>query len=125
MRKRKTQSKITKLTCEKFSAKVQDSVLFENVNVSLNVGQLAVLYGPRGSGKSAFLRSFALLNQEVYPNIEYAGNVYFDGQSIFQMDEKEVRQIVTYLDTNFLESLDYLNFKELIRLVLVQVINSK
>jgi len=125
MRKRKVQSKITKLTCEKFSAKVQDSVLFENVNVSLNVGQLAVLYGPRGSGKSAFLRSFAMLNQEVYPNIEYTGNVYFDDHSIFKMDEKEVRQIVTYLDTNFLESLDYLNFKELIRLVLVQVINSK
>jgi len=117
MRKRKIQSKITKLTCEKFSAKVQDSVLFENVNVSLNVGQLAVLYGPRGSGKSAFLRSFAMLNQEVYPNIEYTGNVYFDDHSIFKMDEKEVRQIVTYLDTNFLESLDYLNFKELIRLV--------
>lgn len=117
MRKRKIQSKITKLTCEKFSAKVQDSVLFENVDVSLNVGQLAVLYGPRGSGKSAFLRSFAMLNQEVYPNIEYTGNVYFDDRSIFKMDEKEVRQIVTYLDTNFLESLDYLNFKELIRLV--------
>ncbi|MGC9771666.1 ABC-type cobalamin/Fe3+-siderophores transport system, ATPase component [Fervidobacterium changbaicum] len=117
MRKRKIQSRINHLRCENFGAKVQESILFENVNLSLNVGQFAVLYGPRGSGKSAFLRSFALLNREVYPNIEYSGNVYLDDTSLFQIDEKEVRQIVTYLDTNFLESLDYLTFKDLVRLV--------
>jgi len=53
----------------------------------------------------------------VYPNINYSGNVYFDEKSIFDFDEKEIRQIVTYLDTNFLESLDYLSFEDLIRLV--------
>jgi len=117
MRKRRIQSVISKVTCENFGATVNESILFQDINLTLSVGNLAVLYGPRGSGKSAFLRSFAKLNQEVYPNIAYSGNIYFDEKSIFEFDEKEIRQIVTYLDTNFLESLDYLNFKELIRLV--------
>jgi len=117
MRRKKVQSAISNIRCENYGASVNGSVLFENINLTLSVGNLAVLYGPRGSGKSAFLRSFAQLNQEVYPNINYSGNVYFDEKSIFDFDEKEIRQIVTYLDTNFLESLDYLSFEDLIRLV--------
>uniref|UniRef100_A0A7C5Y8C2 ATP-binding cassette domain-containing protein n=1 Tax=Fervidobacterium nodosum TaxID=2424 RepID=A0A7C5Y8C2_9BACT len=117
MRRRKIESKIAQVRCENFTAKVGDSVLFEDINLSLKIGDIAILYGPRGSGKSAFLRSFASLNSEVYPSIQYAGKMLFDEKNINEFDEKTIREVVSYLDTNFLESLDYLNLKELITLV--------
>lgn len=117
MRRRKIESKIAQVRCENFTAKVGDSVLFEDINLSLKIGDIAILYGPRGSGKSAFLRSFASLNSEVYPSIQYTGKMLFDEKNINEFDEKTIREVVSYLDTNFLESLDYLNLKELITLV--------
>ncbi len=117
MKRKNSESKISKIRCENFSAIVGESVLFENINLTLNVGNIAVLYGPRGSGKSAFLRSFACLNKEIYPGIVYSGKMYFDDKNIQSLDEKTIRSIVGYLDTNFLESLDYINLKELIQIV--------
>lgn len=117
MRRKKVESKVSQVTFENFTAKVGDSVLFEDINLSLKIGDIAILYGPRGSGKSAFLRSFASLNSEVYPSIQYIGKMLFDEKNINEFDEKTIREIVSYLDTNFLESLDYLNLKELINLV--------
>ncbi|MGB9615451.1 MAG: ATP-binding cassette domain-containing protein [Fervidobacterium sp.] len=114
--KKRVQSAVTTIRCENFSAKVGESILFENINLTLNVKSIAILYGPRGSGKSAFLRSFAKLNAEVYPEIEYYGKMYLGDKDVQQIDEKTLRGIVSYLDTNFLESLDYLNLKELIEI---------
>ncbi|MEJ5258502.1 MAG: ATP-binding cassette domain-containing protein [Fervidobacterium sp.] len=117
MRKKNVQLTISKVLCENFTATVEESILFENINLELDVGKFVILYGPRGSGKSAFLRSFSRLNRETYPNIRYSGKMYFDTTNVEDFSEKEIRQIVTYLDTNFLESLDYLNLKELIEIV--------
>ncbi|HOA16437.1 MAG TPA: ATP-binding cassette domain-containing protein [Fervidobacterium sp.] len=108
--------KISRLEVKNLTALVGESILFEDLNMKLNSGTIAILYGPRGSGKSAFLRSLARLNMEVYPNITYTGKILLDDVDAASYKEKELRQIVTYIDTNFLESLDYLNFRELIRL---------
>ncbi|MCX7654498.1 MAG: ATP-binding cassette domain-containing protein [Fervidobacterium sp.] len=117
MKRKKVESKVTQVVCENFTAKVGESVLFENINLSLKTGDIAILYGPRGSGKSAFLRSLANLNPEVYPSVEYTGKILLEGKDISEYKEKELREIVNYLDTNFLESLDHLNLKELVYLV--------
>lgn len=117
MKKRKKENKITQLKCENFTAKVGEIILFEDINLSFKIGDIAILYGPRGSGKSAFLRSFAGLNSEIYPSIQYTGRMFFDEKNISEFDEKTIREIVSYLDTNFLESLDYLNLRELMNLV--------
>lgn len=116
MKKRNQTGKISEIVCENFSAKVGDNVLFENINARFIPGEITILYGPRGSGKSAFLRSIVNLNNEIYPGIQYSGRLLLDGKSIVEIDEKSLRQAVTYLDTNFLESLDYLTLRELINL---------
>ncbi|MGB4263073.1 MAG: ABC transporter ATP-binding protein [Fervidobacterium sp.] len=117
MKAQADQEQIPQLEVKDFTALVGESILFENLNISLNGGTIVILYGPRGSGKSAFLRSLARLNKEIYPDIRYSGEVILDGKDANSYKEKEIRQLVTYIDTNFLESLDYLSFKELIQLV--------
>lgn len=116
MRRKKQQNKISGITCENFSAKVGDNILFENINVNFVPGNITILYGTRGSGKSAFLRSLVNLNNEIYPAVQYSGRLLYDDKSITEIEEKTLRETVTYLDTNFLESLDYLTLKELIQL---------
>ncbi|MFN6992132.1 MAG: ATP-binding cassette domain-containing protein [Fervidobacterium sp.] len=116
MRKKDQTGKISEIICENFSAKVGENVLFENINARFIPGEITILYGPRGSGKSAFLRSIVNLNKEIYPGIEYSGKLLLDGKTTAEIDEKSLRQAITYLDTNFLESLDYLTLKELINL---------
>ncbi|QTA38291.1 ABC transporter ATP-binding protein [Thermosipho ferrireducens] len=90
--------------------------LFSDISFYLGVGESLVLYGPRGSGKSALLRTFVRLNEEVYDNVRYEGNVFLDGNDLFAINIKDLRNLVFYVDTNFLEALDYLRFDELLSL---------
>ncbi|MBT1247791.1 cobalamin ABC transporter ATPase [Thermosipho sp. 1223] len=99
-----------------FSAYSNNIPLFENINFSLNTGEIMVLYGPRGSSKSALLRSFARLNEEVYNDIRYVGSVNICGKDLFGYDVKDLRSKVLYIDTNFFEALDYLTFGEFLEL---------
>lgn len=117
MRKRQTEHQIGKIEIVGFTASVGGNLLFQELNFNLPAGTITLLYGPRGSGKSALLRSFARLNEEVYPKVEYSGYISFDGRKIEEYSEEELRQLVTYFDTNFLESMDFLNFKEIFQLI--------
>lgn len=117
MKKTKSQVNVTKVEVIDFSARVRGNYLFEKISTVFEAGNVTLLYGPRGSGKSAFLRSFAKLNEEIYPEISYSGNILFDGKDLQSFKEQELRQLVTYLDTNYLESLDYLTLREIMHLV--------
>ncbi|ABR30541.1 cobalamin ABC transporter ATPase [Thermosipho melanesiensis] len=99
-----------------FSGYSNNIPLFENISFSLDVGKILVIYGPRGSSKSALLRSFSRLNEEVYDDIKYDGTVNVCGKNLFDYDVKELRNDVLYIDTNFFEALDYLKFGEFLEL---------
>lgn len=106
------------LEVENFTGFANKVKLFENVTFDLEESNTLVLYGPRGSGKSALLRSFARLNEEIFDEIKYDGKVFLDQRDLFEYDIKQLRNLVFYSDTNFFEALDYLTFGELIELAI-------
>jgi phosphate transport system ATP-binding protein len=63
------------------------------VNLSIPDRSITALMGPSGSGKSTILR---VLNRliELYPEARVSGEVYLDGQNIFEMDVLELRRRV-------------------------------
>ncbi|MBO8161502.1 MAG: ATP-binding cassette domain-containing protein [Thermosipho sp. (in: Bacteria)] len=104
------------LEAEDFTGFASNVKLFENISFTLEEKSTLVLYGPRGSGKSALLRSFARLNEEIYDEVKYDGKVYLEEKDLFDFDIKAIRSLVFYSDTNFFEALDYLTFGELVDL---------
>jgi ABC-type phosphate transport system, ATPase component len=63
------------------------------VNLSIPDRSITALMGPSGSGKSTILR---VLNRliELYPEARVSGEVYLDGQNIFDMNLMELRRKV-------------------------------
>ncbi|MDK2840218.1 MAG: hypothetical protein PWP54_526 [Thermosipho sp. (in: thermotogales)] len=106
------------LEVENFTGFANKAKLFENITFKLEEKNILVLYGPRGSGKSALLRSFARLNEEIFDEIRYDGKVFLEDKDLFEYDIKELRNLVFYTDTNFFEALDYLTFGELMELAI-------
>ncbi|SHH45890.1 ATP-binding cassette domain-containing protein [Thermosipho atlanticus] len=113
-----TNQKKVILKVDDFTGFVNKVKLFENITFSLEERNILVLYGPRGSGKSALLRSFARLNEEIFDEVKYDGEVFLEGENLFDYDIKQIRNFVFYSDTNFFEALDYLTFGELIELAI-------
>ncbi len=118
MKKKQEERKIEKIKSEKLSAYVDSHPLFEDITFETERGTLTLVYGKRGSGKSAFLRSIARLNEEIYQEVRYHGKLLFDEMNALELPESEIRRHVTYFDTNFLESMDHLKFIDLIHLSL-------
>jgi phosphate transport system ATP-binding protein len=69
------------------------SPVITGVNLSIPDRSITALMGPSGSGKSTILR---VLNRliELYPEARVSGEVYLDGQNIFDMNVLELRRKV-------------------------------
>jgi len=69
------------------------SPVITGVNLSIPDRSITALMGPSGSGKSTILR---VLNRliELYPEAKVSGEVYLDGQNIFDMNVLELRRRV-------------------------------
>jgi phosphate transport system ATP-binding protein len=69
------------------------SPVITGVNLSIPDRSITALMGPSGSGKSTILR---VLNRliELYPEARVSGEVYLDGQNIFDMNVMELRRKV-------------------------------
>ena len=59
----------------------QHNVL-ENINLSINEGELVVLIGPSGCGKSTFLRLFNRMN-DLIPATRLTGEIRINGENIY------------------------------------------
>lgn len=68
----------------------EDRILFEQLNYSINAGDIVQVEGPNGAGKTSLLRILAGLSAP------YEGEVSFQGQSIYQESEL-YRQHLLYL----------------------------
>lgn len=69
---------------EQIKARTNCTIAVNNVNLSINEGEIFVVMGLSGSGKSSLLRCFNMLN------IPTEGSIEVNGKNITQMDKKEL-----------------------------------
>ncbi|WP_196593929.1 quaternary amine ABC transporter ATP-binding protein [Pectinatus sottacetonis] len=67
--------------------KTKATVAVNNVNFSINEGEIFVIMGLSGSGKSTLVR---LLNRLIEPT---SGNIYLDNMNISKLSKKSLRQV--------------------------------
>lgn len=101
-----------------FSMSIDGVSVLKNIDLVVKAGELTIVYGPRGAGKSALLRSLLRLNREIYDNVNWSGELRVNGKSITMYDKKTLRRLITYIEPSFVEALDHLRFGEFINLVL-------
>ena len=83
--KKHHKSRLCETRIENFSVKVGELKIFENINFTLNCGELTALIGPNGAGKSTLLKS-------ILGEVQHAGNLnYFDAKG------KHLRPIIGYV----------------------------
>ncbi len=74
------------LSAHQVSCERDDRILFENLDLSINKGDLIQLVGPNGAGKTTLLRLLAGLNQD------FDGEVRWHGKNIQQCFQDYARQ---------------------------------
>jgi phospholipid/cholesterol/gamma-HCH transport system ATP-binding protein len=79
-----TQIEVRNLT-KKFGRKL----VLDNVSVSIDRGKTTVIIGPSGCGKTVLMKHFIVLQRPT------AGEVYFDGQRIDHLSERELNRVRT------------------------------
>ena len=77
-----------KLRTKNLTRVVGEKVIVKNVNLSVMAGEVLMIVGPSGSGKSSLLR---LINRLDEPT---AGTVYLDGQDYRELPPLELRRRV-------------------------------
>ncbi|MGC9321541.1 MAG: ATP-binding cassette domain-containing protein [Kosmotogaceae bacterium] len=103
------------LSLEAFSLIVEGKNMLDSISLDVPVGSIALLQGARGSGKSALLRSFIHLNEELFDKVSYTGSIKLFGSDIEDLDRKSVRRRVAYVDTTFLEAMSNFSLIEFFR----------
>lgn len=103
---------------EDFEITIKNEKIIENVNLEIFPGETVLIYGPRDSGKSILLRSFVHLNEELFNEVNAHGGIFFSGKDVRELDRRFLRSQITYIDTSFVENMNFLNLKELLFLSL-------
>ncbi|MEO0423625.1 MAG: ATP-binding cassette domain-containing protein [Pseudomonadota bacterium] len=78
-----------------------DNCVFNNLTLSVPLGESAVVLGPNGAGKSTLLK---LLTREVYPTVKASSHVHVLGQSRWVVHElrRQLGIVSPDLQANFL-----------------------
>lgn len=76
------------IKAENIKVRYGDATILENVNMSVDEGEIFVIVGGSGSGKSTLLRQLIGLE---YPN---EGSVYIDGKNFTEAEGKERKKIL-------------------------------
>lgn len=64
-----------------------EKIIFDNVNVAVQKGEVISVIGPSGAGKSTFLRAINMLDAPT------SGKVNFENQDLTNLSEKELDQL--------------------------------
>ena len=78
-----------KNVCKTFSGKDNSVEALKDINLSIQKGDIYGIIGMSGAGKSTLVRCLNFLEKPT------SGNVYIEGQDLFQCNEKQLRQIRT------------------------------
>ena len=69
-----------------FSYPQQESLVLDDISLSILKGQFVVLCGPSGCGKTTLLRQFKTV---LAPHGDKSGSVYFEGRLLDELDQRE------------------------------------
>ncbi|WP_082853739.1 ATP-binding cassette domain-containing protein [Kosmotoga sp. DU53] len=105
------------LYLKNFTLKVNNEVKLENISLDVKRGQVALIYGTRGSGKSLLLRAFLHLNEEIFEVVQGEGEICFFGKSVLDIERKLLRKEIAYVDTSFLNAISFFSLHEFMRLL--------
>lgn len=75
------------LEVKNLSQKFGDNLVLSDLNETIQAGEVVVIIGASGGGKSTFLRSLNLLNHPT------SGQVLFEGQDLTTLNEKQLDHI--------------------------------
>jgi len=80
------------LKLENLKLSIDEKILFENLNLEVNAGEIHVLMGKNGVGKSSIAK--AIIGD---PNYQVEGNIFFDENNITNLDIYERAKKGIYL----------------------------
>lgn len=78
---------------ENLTVRINDKILLNNINFSLDKNQILCLLGKNGSGKSTLLRT-------ILGNLDYTGSCKIKGVENSALCEKERAQMMSYVPQN-------------------------
>nr|WP_254871320.1 MULTISPECIES: ATP-binding cassette domain-containing protein [unclassified Marinitoga] len=88
------------------------------IDIELYPNDSVLIYGERNSGKSSLLRAFVHLNEELFENVYGKGEIKFGEKDVREQDKKYLRSNITYVEPQYLQNLNYITLKELLKLSL-------
>ncbi len=77
----------TEIRVEGLTKRFGPQTIWEDVSLTLPAGEISVLLGPSGTGKSVFLKTLVGL---LKPN---AGSIWIDGRDVTKVSEKELYEV--------------------------------
>ncbi|BBE30797.1 ABC transporter ATP-binding protein [Tepiditoga spiralis] len=111
------------ITMSNFNLFINEEKILNDINLEIFSGETILLYGPRNSGKSALLRSFVHLNEELFNKVVGVGEIRFEDKDVRTIDKKLLRSLIIYSDTSFVENLNFLTLHEILQLSIGLKIN--
>lgn len=111
------------ITMSNFNLFIDEEKILNDINLEISSGETILLYGPRNSGKSALLRSFVHLNEELFNKVLGTGDIRFYDKDVRTIDKKLLRSLIIYSDTSFVENLNFLTLHEILQLSIGLKIN--
>src|SRR5690554_1271449 len=76
---------MNKLEIINFSVKIEDKLILDNVNLTINAGEVHAIMGPNGTGKSTL--ASAIMGNPAYEIV--SGEVLLDGENLLEMSVDE------------------------------------
>ncbi|WP_072864935.1 ATP-binding cassette domain-containing protein [Marinitoga hydrogenitolerans] len=101
-----------------FSLYMNNREVLKSINLNLYNNESVLIYGERNSGKSALLRSFVHLNEELFSNVYGKGDIKYRGKDVREQDKRYLRSNITYTEPQYLQNLNYISLKELLKVSL-------
>ena len=86
-------SKIPILEIKNLKASINNNQVLENLNLTINNGEIHAIMGPNGSGKSSFSKVIA--GHPAYEILD--GDIFFYGQSILNLEPEERAHLGIFL----------------------------
>lgn len=109
------------LNIENLTVRVNEKKVLNNVNLSVNKGEVHIILGPNGSGKSSL--SMSILGNPKY--IIEDGKIEFEGQRINDLKPDERARLGMFLCFQQVQEIEGLVYKDYLRELKTKVKNEK
>ena len=83
------------LTLNNVTVSFDNDTILENINLTINEGEIVCIIGPSGSGKSTLIRT---MNHMVVPS---SGSIYFKGQELTHKNINSIREQIGMVFQSF------------------------